>query len=262
MVNESNIYTVHNSTDSRRANTENAKRVHQNKYKEKHEQEVQNLNTTPGNQPTLLLRELSKHIYTPEEISRFSITEAIDHHPLAKRPASIRSKLAYREILTNLSATKRYLLPGWVVCFQYAQPKYAEDLEFYDKMPLVLFLGITKTNDGNIREVGLNLHYFPPYTRERILINTYKIFKSYFEANFNDPAIKPNQFISWDALNHIMRKDAKLAFGIKMYIPVLRGASYPIPARMLPTAFYTEGLFSKATRGQVQHFWRSFSRLA
>jgi hypothetical protein len=55
-----------------------------------------------------------------------------------------------------------------------------------------------------------------------------------------------------------MRHNLKLAFGIKMYIPVLRGASYVVPGRLLSTAYFTEGHFSKATLQQIFKFWRQF----
>ena len=204
------------------------------------------------------LKEISSKIYDPEEIKVYQLDEAINNHPLAKRPTSIRSKLAYKEILHNAKLTKKYLLPGQVVLFHYAEPKYKEELEYYDKTPFTLFLGITRTNDGNIREVGLNLHYYPPFSRARILTHTYNVFKPYFDKNFNEVTGKPNTFISYDRLKYLMKTNLKIAFGIKMYIPVLRQASWLIPTRLLSTAIYTEGHFSKATLQQIFHFWRQF----
>ena len=198
------------------------------------------------------LKEISSRIYDPEEIKIYQLDEAINNHPLAKRPTAIRSKLAYKEILHNAKLTKKYLLPGQVVLFHYAEPKYKEELEYYDKTPFTLFLGITRTNDGNIREVGLNLHYYPPFSRARILTHTYNVFKPYFDKNFNEVTGKPNR------LKHLMKANLKIAFGIKMYIPVLRQASWLIPTRLLSTAIYTEGHFSKATLQQIFHFWRQF----
>ena len=43
-----------------------------------------------------------------------------------------------------------------------------------------------------------------------------------------------------------------------MYIPTLRQQTYIIPTRLLGTAFYTEGNFSKATLAQIRKFWRQF----
>ena len=94
----------------------------------------------------------------------------------------------------------------------------------------------------------------------KVLNKTYEVFKPYFDKYFNSPSKKPNTFISWGALQHIMKRNDKIAFGIKMYIPVLRSSSYVLPTKMLPTAFYTEGHFSKATLAQIFSFWRQFHR--
>ena len=204
------------------------------------------------------LRDVTTKIYDPDEIKNYQLDEAINNHPLVKRPTAIRSKLAYKEIIHNTKPTKKYLLPGQVVLFHYAEPKFKEELEYYDRTPFTLFFGITRTKDGNIREVGINLHYYPPFARARILNHTYEVFKPYFDKNFNDVTGKPNTFISYDRLKHLMRTNLKIAFGIKMYIPVLRQASWVIPTRLLSTAMYTEGHFSKASLQQIFHFWRQF----
>ena len=204
------------------------------------------------------LRDITTKIYDLDEIKNYQLDEAINNHPLVKRPTAIRSKLAYKEIIHNTKPTKKYLLPGQVVLFHYNEPKFKEELEYYDRTPFTLFLGITRTKDGNIREVGLNLHYYPPFARARILNHTYEVFKPYFDKNFNDVTGKPNTFISYTRLKHLMRSNLKIAFGIKMYIPVLRQASWLIPTRLLSTAMYTEGHFSQASLQQIFHFWRQF----
>lgn len=206
------------------------------------------------------LFELDRFIYDAESIENFRMDEAIQDHPLSRRPTNMRSKLAYSEIMKLVKPTTKYLLPGQIVVFGYSEPKFRESLDYYDKTPFVIFLGITRTNDGNIREVGLNLHYYPPRIRSRILTTTYNVFKSHFQKHFNDPTDKPAGFINYKALKHIMRSNTKIGFGIKMYIPVLRGKSYVLPTRLLPTAFYTEGHFSKATLAQIQKYWRQYRR--
>lgn len=206
------------------------------------------------------LFELDRFIYDAESIENFRMDEAIQDHPLSRRPTNMRSKLAYSEIMKLVKPTTKYLLPGQIVVFGYSEPKFKEDLEYYDKTPFTIFLGITRTNEGTIREVGLNLHYYPPRIRSRILTTTYNVFKYHFQKHFNDATDKPVGFINYKALKHIMRSNTKIGFGIKMYIPVLRGKSYVLPTRLLPTAFYTEGHFSKATLAQIQKYWRQYRR--
>lgn len=203
-------------------------------------------------------KEIVDHAYTEEEIKNYRLDEAINEHPLAHRPTNIRSKLAYKEIISNLKPTKKYLLPGQVVCFYYQDPKYKEELEYYDKTPCTVFCGITRTKDDVIREIGINLHYFPPHTRARVMIAIYEAFKPYWAKNFNEVQHKPNTFISYETLQHICKRNSKIAFAVKMYIPVLRGLSYVLPGKYLSTAMYTEGHFSKATLAQIQRFWRQF----
>lgn len=223
--------------------------------KQKEDQELEN---KQEQKRKYTLHDLDRFIYDSESIESFRMDEAIQEHPLAHRPTNIRSKLAYADIIKVMKPTTKYLLPGQVCLFVYQEPKYKEELEYYDKTPLTIFIGITRLPDGNIREIGLNLHYFPPRVRTRIMTITYNVFKTHFKKYFNDAPDKPAGFINWNALKHIMKTNTHLAFGIKMYIPVLRGHSYVLPTRLLPTAIYTEGHFAKATLAQIQKYWRQF----
>ena len=212
--------------------------------------------TTLGNLHDI--RDIVKKIYTEDEIKAYRLDEAINEHPLSHKPTAIRSKLAYQQIMRELSPSSKYMLPGQILLFGYQEPKYKEELEYYDRFPLIIALGITRTKDGVIREIGLNLHYFPPHTRARILQQTFEVFRPYFEKFFNDPSGKPNAFISYKKLKALLRSNTKVAFGVKMYIPVLRGATWQIPTRLLPIGYYTEGHFNKATLPQIYKFWRRF----
>ena len=204
------------------------------------------------------LKLLTSHIYTDDEIENFDIREAISNHPIAHRPVNTRSRLAYQQLMKNTKTTTKYLLPGQLCMFYYNEPKFKEELEYYDKTPLTLFCGITRTKDNTIREVGFNLHYFPPFTRARILELCYVAFMPYWEKNFNEHDGKPNTHISYKAIKKICSRSDKLAFGIKMYVPILRSEAWVIPPRLFSTAFYTEGHFSKATMNQIFKFWRTF----
>lgn len=204
------------------------------------------------------LRDMSKYLYDTDEIKEFRMDEAIQNHPLAKKPTNMRSKLAYRELMTELKPTHKYLLPGQIAMFGYRNPKYKEELEYYDATPCVLFFGITRTKDNVIREIGFNLHYYPPYARMRILNTVYEVFKSYYQKYFNDAPTRPNRFVDYNLLKRMLRRQ-KIAFGLRMYIPVLRGTTYVVPTRLVPTLSYTEGHFSGATLANIRKFWRKAS---
>lgn len=204
------------------------------------------------------IKRLATKIYDKDEIEDFRMDEAIKNNPLQHKSTNTRSRLAYQEIINNLNPTKKYMLPGQVCCFYYDEPKYKDELEYYDKTPLTVFIGLIRTKDNTIREVGVNLHYFPPFMRARVLNTLYELFKDHFQKCFNEPSNKPYKFISWKSLKGVFKRNAKIAFATKMYIPVLRGTTYIIPTRMLPIANFTEGHFAKKTLIQIQHFWRQF----
>ena len=209
---------------------------------------------TQGNQSDI--EDLVNHVWEKEEIKNFRLDEAIESHPLANKPTNTRSKLAYKYLLSKLKPTSKYLLPGQFVVFSYNEPKTKEDLEYYDATPATLFFGITRTASGNIREVGFNMHYFPPYARMKIMNLVYEVYKQYYNKFFNEPGHKPNRFISYKQLKAMLRRSG-LGFGIRMYVPSLRGRSYVIPTRLLSTTFFTEGHFNGATLTQIRRYWRS-----
>lgn len=238
-------------------------RRHVNKFMKQHQEEVEARKksvrkTTPG--ATQELQYIQNHIYSLDEIRDFDMGEAIDENSLSYKAGHVRSKLAYKFIMENQNITAKYLLPGQVCMFTYNDPKTKDELEYWDKTPLTLFFGAFRTKNGDIREIGLNLHYYPPFTRRKILVKVYETFKSYFQKCFNHPQHKPNMFMDYKTLKHLIGRDSKIAFGVKEYVPMLRGITYVIPTKMLPIAFYTEGHFSRATIMQVQQFWRQFRR--
>lgn len=236
-------------------------RRHVNKFMKQHQEEVEARKksvrkTTPG--ATQELQYIQTHIYSLDEIRDFDIGDAIDENALSAKSGHVRSKLAYKFIMENKNITAKYLLPGQICMFSYNDPKTIDELEYWDKTPLTLFFGAFRTKNGDIREIGLNLHYYPPFTRRKILVKVYETFKSYFQKCFNHPQHKPNMFMDYKTLKHLIGRDSKIAFGVKEYVPMLRGITYVIPTKMLPIAFYTEGHFSRATIMQVQQFWRQF----
>lgn len=205
------------------------------------------------------LHEVTSHIYNDEEIKKFNMQLAIDNHPLSHKPTNMRSKLAYKEIMTEVQQSPRYMLPGMFAMFGYRTPKYKEQLQYYDATPAVIFFGITRTKESTIREVGFNLHYFPPFARAKIINLVYDVFKAYYNKYFNEVPSRPNRFIDYNTLKKMLNRYG-IGFGLRMYIPVLRGKTYILPTRMIPTLAYTEGHFNDATLGQIQRYWRKFRR--
>lgn len=202
------------------------------------------------------LQQIDQYVYTPEEIKNFRLDEAINEHPLKRRPINLRSRLAYREILLNTKASTKYILPGQMVIFEYPNPKTADELEYYDKTPMTIFFGLTRDAKNNIREIGINIHYFPPFARTRVINSIYEVFKLYYQKyQFNEPSHKVNKFINWPVLKRLCHK-YKIGFAVKMYVPMLRRNTHIIPVRLWPTAFFSEGHFSKDTLSNIMTYWR------
>ena len=93
----------------------------------------------------------------------------------------------------------------------------------------------------------------------KILNTIYEVFKSYYVKYFNNQPNKPNNYINYRLLKTMLRSQ-KIKFGLKMYIPVLRGNTYVLPTKLIPIAAQTEGHFSGATLAQIKSFWRKSSR--
>lgn len=203
------------------------------------------------------LEQIDKYIYTPEEIKNFRLDEAVNEHPLKRRPINLRSRLAYREILINTKATTKYLLPGQMSVFEYPNPKTEPDLEYYDRTPHVIMMGLTRDKKNNIREVGLNLNYFPPFARTRVMNTLYEVFKRYYQLQFNEPIHKVNRYINWPVLKRLCKK-YKIGFGVKMYIPMLRKNTHIIPVRLWATSCFCEGHFAKDTLQNIMTYWRHY----
>lgn len=209
--------------------------------------------------PTLnqKIEQIDQYLYQPDEIKKFRLDEAVNEHPLKRRPINMRSRIAYREILLNTKPTNKYLLPGQISIFSYPNPKTEEDLDYYDKTPMTVFFGLTRDKKNNIREVGINMHYFPPFARTRVLNSIYEVFKQYYQMQFNEPIHKVNHYINWPVLKRLCKK-YKIGFAVKMYIPMLRRNTHIIPTRLLPTAIHTEGHFAKDVLTNIMTYWRHY----
>lgn len=217
------------------------------------------VNADPVTGKPMTPSDIARHVYGQDEVDAWRMDEAIDNSTLGRKPLNMRSKIAYKEIMRNLKPTKKYLLPGELCVFAYSAPKTAAELEYYDATPFVLFCGITRTADGNIREVGFNLHYYPPYARKRVLNTVYDVFKSYYKKYFNDQPHAANKAVNYHVLSRMLRSE-KIRFGLRMYVPALRGATWTLPTKMVPVAALTEGHFNGATFLSVQRFWRRARR--
>ena len=149
-------------------------------------------------------------------------------------------------------------IPGQLISFNYLQPKYAEDLEYYDAMPVTIFFGIVNTKEGQ-RILGFNIHYYPPRIRFQILDRIMEIWKPMYMKAWEEGLDKNLTHFNYIWLQSQL-ESAGLGFGVRMYIPALTGSIRVIPPKLWTKAVFTEGVFKKRTRAAILNYWRNFQK--
>lgn len=104
------------------------------------------------------------------------------------------SPVAKTDLLkTTASKQSNRVYPGTMVIFGY-DPKYKEELPFYDKFPCVLVTSVTETG-----WVGLNVHYLPYLLRAKLFDKLWLIAKD--TKNSNQQILRMN----WKLLGNVSR---------------------------------------------------------
>lgn len=193
--------------------------------------------------------------YTPPEYKRgFDLYKEIETNKFSKMDNRRAAATASRLIHENCEKTKNYLLPGQMVYFDYLEPKYKEELKHYDANPCTIFFGRLKKK-GEYREIGFNLHYYPPQLRFFIVQKIFKIYERTLGKVWETGPKRKLNTLSYNSL-HAALKNEKLDYGLKMYIPNLRSNTYLVPPQYYSTAVYTEGIFKKETKKQIMRYWK------
>lgn len=185
---------------------------------------------------------------------KFKLIDEIKSNPLYKKRGKMRARYAHQEIIENTTIHKGKLVPGQLALFQYYEPKTKEDLEYYDAWPCTIFFGRFKSKNG-WREIGFNIHYYPPRMRYSIMNKIFNIYKPIYLKYFEDPLKKEIDAFDYEYLMSELKR-RKLDFGIRMYIPNLRSHTRIIPPKYFSTSVFTEGLFKKETRAQIMSYWK------
>lgn len=87
--------------------------------------------------------------------------------------------------------------------------KHKETLPYWDKFPLIVFLGSYKAKNGNQLLLGLNLHYIPPKARQEFLEELLPL------ANTDTITNKTRLKINWSKVKNMKGADQM----IKAYLP-------------------------------------------
>lgn len=194
----------------------------------------------------------------PSMPKTYSLLKEIQADPLYKSNVGRRDTQS-RRILEGLCETVNpdKLLAGNLYMFHYYTPKTAEDLKYYDAMPCSIFFGRIKTKEGEPRVLAFNLHYYPPKVRFRVLGKVMDIYKDFYRSAWKTGLDKNLADIDYGQLLDNLER-AKLAFGVRMYIPDLIGASILVPPSLWHLASFSEGRFRKVSREAIMNYWRQY----
>ena len=187
----------------------------------------------------------------------YSLIKEIREDNLYKANVQRRNNSARKYIELNCTEginKPKNILPGQLIMFNYFEPKTKEDLEYYDAMPCTIFFGVHKTKDGD-RVIGFNIHYYPPRIRYRLMDRVFTIFESSYTNRWSKPLNKEIPVFSYELFMYQL-KNAKLDFGVRMYIPKLMAQITPVPPNSWHKAVFTEGAFKKTTREAIMNYWR------
>ena len=177
---------------------------------------------------------------------------------LYKANIQVRDKKVRGFVEENLSTkNSSSVFPGQLVMFNYFEPATKEDLQYYDAMPCTIFFGIVKTQNGP-RVLGFNIHYYPPRIRYRLMDRIFDIFKPFYLKTWDNPLKTEISDFNYKMLLRQLQ-NAKLDFGVRMYIPNLMHQITPIPPAQWQKAVFTEGRFKKETRTQILNYWKNKS---
>lgn len=188
----------------------------------------------------------------------YSLIKAIREEKLYKNNVGVRDTRVRKWVDENVkTAARGSIMPGQLIMFNYFEPKTKEELEYYDAMPCCIMFSEFKTQEGQPRVLGFNLHYYPPKMRYIVADRIFSIFKPIYEKSWNSPLKQGMSYMQYKMLLEQLENQG-LSFGVREYIPELIHDIRPIPPKDWSKAVFTEGRFKKRTREQILNYWRTW----
>lgn len=138
--------------------------------------------------------------------------------------------------------------PGKIYAYVY-DAKHKDTLPYWDKFPLIIYLGDYTAKNGNRLLMGLNLHYIPPKARQEFLENL--LVHSSTSTITNKTRLK----INWSQVRSMKGADQM----IKAYLPGhIKGSITEIkPSDWINVIFMpTQQFMSKGKRFSSRKVWR------
>lgn len=115
---------------------------------------------------------------------------------------------------------RQYMEPGRLYMFVYANPKHADILDWYDVYPLVMSLGSYVSQEGELVEMGINLHHLPLKVRILVLCKIFEAFASKYQGEMYRAEQKPID-MTWQQVGALVQQYGA-AFAFRSYLPQLR----------------------------------------
>lgn len=188
----------------------------------------------------------------------FSLIKEIRKEKLYKNNVEVRDARVRKWVDENFQPSNQgKIMPGQLIMFNYFEPATKEELEYYDAMPCTIFFNEFKTQNGESRVLGFNLHYYPPKMRYIIIDRIFSIFKPIYEKSWNSPLKQGMTYMQYKMLLQQLQEQG-LGFGVREYIPNLIHNIKPIPPKDWSKVVFTEGRFKKRTREQILNYWRTW----
>lgn len=190
----------------------------------------------------------------------YDLWKEIEKHPFLKNgnPAAKALEWYRKEISTDVSlhSKGKLLRQGFLYTFNYDTPKYESVLDFFDTQPLVISFGPVETSLGR-RDIGINLHLFPPRIRRIIMYKIFEIYRNLYKDQLfsKNPSEIP---VKWIDLKKPLEKYG-IAFGVRMYIPNLRTNTIQFLYEHWASAIYLPSKrIAKKTQAELEALWAEF----
>jgi hypothetical protein len=186
----------------------------------------------------------------------------IENNEIAKsrRPERAAVRWYRDEYMNNPDrhVKRRIAAPGTLIMFDYDNPKYKDELKFYDTQPLVLVVQPFITKEEKIRIQGINLHLLPPKIRQLVLYQAFYLYKSEYTAQlFTDKkALQVN--VEWAAIKKQLEKYGA-GFAFRMYIPQRQKNVIEFRQEDWAKAIYIPSKgYAKIGPAKLEKEWREF----
>lgn len=129
---------------------------------------------------------------------------------------------------------------GKLYYFRYPNPKTRATLDWWDANPLVLGLGHYKAGNGNLIEIGINLHHLPLKVRRQTLVKVFEMYKNKYRGQMYKDRQK-EILLEWQILAQPLLIYGA-AFAFRSYIPKRRLECVEIPYEDWDKAIYIPSL--------------------